>query len=179
MNRSDPTAPGAIALAAVELHEATPADDAFLHDLYAGVRAPELGTVPWTDADKRRFCDRQYALQDRHYRDHFPGARCMVVRESSAPIGRLFRATMERTLYLLDIALVPQARGRGIGTILMRELVAEADREGLDIVLHVEPGNPAKRLYARFGFAEGAFDGVYVEMTRATADGRARFRTGG
>jgi ribosomal protein S18 acetylase RimI-like enzyme len=175
----DSTDRGDGAPGAVDLREATPEDDAFLRDLYAGVRAPELAAVPWTESEKRLFCDRQYALQDRHYRDNFPGARCLVVSAESTPIGRVFRAAIDRTLYLLDIALVPEARGHGIGTTLMRALVAEADRDGLTIVLHVEPDNPAKRLYARFAFAEGAIDGVYMEMTRAPGNRRTTVRAGG
>jgi ribosomal protein S18 acetylase RimI-like enzyme len=89
------------------------------------------------------------------------------VRAGTAPVGRVYRATSDRTLYLLDIALVPEMRGRGVGTMLLGRLVAEADRDGLAMVLHVEPDNPAKRLYLRLGFVEGAAGAVYVEMTRA------------
>lgn len=173
MKGPEPKGPREIAVAAVELREATAMDDAFLRDLYARVRAPELVAVPWTDAEKRLFCDRQYTLQDRHYRDNFAGARCLVVSAGQLPIGRLFRATIERTLYLLDISLLPEARRRGVGTTLFRDLVGEADRERLTVVLHVEPDNAAKRLYARFGFVEGSRDGIYLEMKRAPGDGRA------
>ena len=174
MNHSELPSPESAA-PPVELREATVADDAFLRDLYAGVRARELAAAPWTDAEKRRFCEQQFALQDRHYRDHFPGARCLVVRAGARAIGRVYRARSEGTLYVLDIALVPEMRGRGVGTALMRGLVAEADRDGLAMVLHVEPDNPVKRLYLRLGFVEGAAGAVYVEMTRAPV--AAAFRT--
>jgi ribosomal protein S18 acetylase RimI-like enzyme len=169
--------------AVISLRDATTDDLSFLQALFAGGRAAELAQTGWTDAQKRAFCDRQYALQDRHYREHFAGARCQVVQAGGTPIGRLYRATVDRTLYLLDIALVAQSRGQGVGTMLMNALVAEADRDAMSIVLHVEPDNPAKRLYERLGFVAGAMDGVYCEMTRRPAAGPAReggdVRTGG
>jgi ribosomal protein S18 acetylase RimI-like enzyme len=153
--------------AAISLRDATAADLPFLLELFASVRTPELAASGWTEAEKRTFCDRQYALQDRHYREHFAGARCLVVQAGSTPVGRLYRAAVGDNLYVLDIALVSQARGQGIGTTLMRDLCAEADRGGLTTILHVEPANPAKRLYERLGFVAGATAGVYCEMRRA------------
>jgi ribosomal protein S18 acetylase RimI-like enzyme len=160
--------------AAIALRDATPADLSFLLELFASVRMPELAASGWTEAQKRVFCERQYALQDRHYREHFAGARCLVVEAASTPVGRLYRATVGDTLYLLDIALVERARGQGIGTTLMRDLIAEADGASLTTILHVEPGNPAKRLYERLGFVEGAIMGVYCEMRRAASPAGSR-----
>ena len=53
----------------------------------------------------------------------------------------------------LGIAVRGEARGRGIGTLLLRALLAEARRSGVaELSLSVERDNPAARLYARVGF---------------------------
>jgi ribosomal protein S18 acetylase RimI-like enzyme len=150
--------------ATIELRRATPGDEPFFRDLYASVRWPELAPTPWRDAEKRAFCDMQYELQDRHYRAHFPRAEAMVIVVSGVPAGRLYRALSEATLNVLDIALVPEMRGRGIGTRLMTAMETDAARDGQRIVLHVEDDNPLLRWYERMGFVRGERLGAHREM---------------
>lgn len=149
----------------VSLREAQRPDEAFLRDLYAAVRWPELTATSWSDAEKRAFCDMQYTLQDRHYREHFPGARVWVIMDGKVPIGRLYRAWEKNTLHVLDIALVEARRNQGIGTSIVRDLQAEATRNSACILLYVEDDNPALRLYERLGFVAGESFGVHRAMT--------------
>jgi len=65
---------------------------------------------------------------------------------------------------IMDIALLPEFRGRGIGRTLMEELLAEAKAAGLPVGLHVEATNAAKRLYERLGFRVVEDVGVYERM---------------
>ena len=67
-------------------------------------------------------------------------------------IGRLYVDRWADEICLMDIALLPEFRNRGIGGALMRDLLAEAEREGKLLSCHVEEANPAKRLYERLGF---------------------------
>jgi ribosomal protein S18 acetylase RimI-like enzyme len=66
----------------------------------------------------------------------------------------------------MDIALAPAYRGRGIGTQLLRDLMAEADASGRKLSIHVEVNNPARALYDRLGFRPAGEHGVYVLMER-------------
>ena len=52
----------------------------------------------------------------------------------------------------LSMSLVPAYRGRGIGTALLRRVLAEAEREAEAVSLSVSQSNPARRLYERAGF---------------------------
>jgi len=55
----------------------------------------------------------------------------------------------------LTIAVVTEQRGRGIGRLLLEEMVLEARRRAIErISLSVEADNPAIRLYADLGFVE-------------------------
>jgi GNAT superfamily N-acetyltransferase len=57
---------------------------------------------------------------------------------------------------LVYIAVDPNQRGKGTGKALIQRVIDTV--EG-DIALHVEPENPAKRLYERLGFTN-----KYLEM---------------
>jgi ribosomal protein S18 acetylase RimI-like enzyme len=53
----------------------------------------------------------------------------------------------------LSIGVVRDARGRGVGTLLLGALIDEAQRRRLPALsLSVEPDNPAVSLYERLGF---------------------------
>ena len=53
----------------------------------------------------------------------------------------------------LSVCVLPGYRGAGLGAELMAATVAEARRRALPALsLSVEEGNPARRLYERFGF---------------------------
>jgi predicted GNAT family acetyltransferase len=62
----------------------------------------------------------------------------------------------------VDIALVPEFRNAGIGTALLRDLLAEGAAAGKRVSIHVERFNPALRLYARLGFRQVEDKGVYL-----------------
>jgi ribosomal protein S18 acetylase RimI-like enzyme len=79
-------------------------------------------------------------------------------------VGRLIVDRGERELILVDISLIPEQRGRGIGTHLIRELLFEASSTTKSVRLHVLHTNPAKHLYERLGFAIVNSDELYCEM---------------
>jgi Acetyltransferase (GNAT) family len=77
------------------------------------------------------------------------------------PIGRLYLHESAAEVRVMDIAVLPEWRGQGLGTTLLHA-VLDAGREGnARVSLHVEPGNPAQRLYARLGFRLVEHRGVY------------------
>ena len=142
-------------------------DRAFLVDLYGSVREPELVHVPWDDATRRAFVEQQFAAQDAHYREHYPGAVLDVVEVDGESVGRLYVHRGPRDIRVMDIALTPEFRGRGIGSRLLRSLIAEADASGRTLSIHVEANNPARSLYERLGFRPAGEHGVYLLMVYA------------
>ena len=128
------------------------------------MRAAELAVVPWDDAAKAAFLRQQFDAQRLHYRREFPQADFDVLLRAGQTIGRLYLDRSGPEWRLLDIALVAEARGQGVGTALLRALLAEAGAAGKPVLLHVETFNPARRLYDRLGFVPLGGDGVYLQM---------------
>ena len=143
----------------------------FLFQVYADTRVEELAPVPWTDEQKEAFLRQQFAAQDAAYHENYPHAMFSIIECDGAPIGRLYIATLDgRDRRIMDIALLAEYRNRGIGTALIRDIMAAADRDGMLVSLHVEFWNPALQLYERLGFHEAARNDVYIRMERDPVD---------
>ncbi len=156
-------------MAAVTVHTLRPITDAdlpFLQAVYAASRAEEMAQVDWPPEAIEAFLGDQFRLQHQHYMNHYQGTAFDVVLVDGERAGRLYVARWEREIRLVDIALMPAFRGQGLGRELMADLLAEADRVGLPLSLHVEQFNPVLGWYQRLGFREVDTHGVYFLMTR-------------
>jgi len=156
--------------AAVTLRPITDADLPFLFAVYASTRVEELAQVPWTDEQKAMFLRQQFEAQHAWWQEHYTGARWDLVLVDGVPAGRLYVDVWEREIRIVDIALVPEYRGGGIGTMLLKRIFAEGDAAGKPVSIHVEVFNPARRLYDRLGFVQkGTHGDVYVLMERPSS----------
>jgi ribosomal protein S18 acetylase RimI-like enzyme len=159
-----------ISIPGIRLRVATSDDEIFLRALYRSTREEELEQTGWTEATKQAFADQQFMLQDRSYRSvNYEGAQFLVIEREGKAIGRLYLHEPPGELNVMDIALLPEARGHGLGTQLMEWLIDRADREGRAIVLHVEKFNRAQGLYRRLGFRRDADVGAYERLRREPA----------
>jgi ribosomal protein S18 acetylase RimI-like enzyme len=150
----------------LELRPAGPGDGELLLRIYAGTRAQELAVLPLDDAAKAAFLRAQLTAQSAAY-DQNPGRSNRLVVVDGEPVGRLDVARGEREIMVLDISLLPEHRGRGIGTAVLREVLDEAAAARKRVRIHVERSNPALRLYRRLGFSEVADLGVYLRLEAA------------
>jgi len=134
--------------------------------VYASTRAEELAVVPWDDAQKDAFLRSQFAAQDAWWRENYADASFDFVVVDGEPAGRLYVHRGPSEIRIVDIALLPEHRGHGIGTSLLRELFAEADAVDKSVTIHVERMNPALQLYERLGFVLAEDKGVYLFLER-------------
>jgi ribosomal protein S18 acetylase RimI-like enzyme len=125
--------------------------------------------VPWDDAQKDAFLRSQFEAQDAWWHEHYAGASFDVVLVDGEPAGRLYVHRGDREIRIVDVALLPEHRGNGVGTSLLRDLLAEADAAGKSVTIHVERMNPALRLYERLGFSVAEDKGVYLFLERRPA----------
>jgi ribosomal protein S18 acetylase RimI-like enzyme len=144
------------------LRPAGPADAEVLYRIYASTREEELAVVPWDAAQKEAFLRMQFTAQDTHYHANFPQASYDLIMAGEQVLGRLYLDRGQTAWNVIDIALLPDHRGKGIGSRLMTEVLAEAGAQNKPVEIHVERFNPARRLYDRLGFRQVADQGVYL-----------------
>jgi GNAT superfamily N-acetyltransferase len=145
----------------------TAADIDFSASLYALTREAELAAVDWPDEMKRAFCRQQFDAQHAHCRQHYPKAEFLIIERDGIPVGRVYFEHTAKELRLMEITLVEAVRNLGIGGAISDALLQRARAAGIPMSLHVEPFNPARRLYERQGFREVETRGLYLYMVCA------------
>jgi ribosomal protein S18 acetylase RimI-like enzyme len=149
----------------VVMRPVSEADEEFLIAVYASTRADELAQVQWAEGQQEQFVRWQYGLQRSEYQSRFPDARYCVILVDGRPAGRIWVGTDEQQIRLLDIALLPEFQNRGVGTLLVRQLMDEAAREAKPLRHMVFVlNNDAQRFYERLGFVVIEDLGAYKHM---------------
>ena len=128
-------------------------DEKFLFGVYASTRTEELSQTGWDDVQKEAFLLMQFAAQQQHYRSRFPEGVHQIIVKDGRSIGRIYTAKNDEEIRILDIALLPEHRNAGIGTILLKEILAEAEESRLAVRIYVESFNRSLRLFERLGFS--------------------------
>ena len=146
------------------LRPETDGDLPFLMQVFASTRADELALAPWTPDQKRAFLVHQFGAQRLHYRTYYPDASFGVLERHGSAIGRLYVDERQTRVHILDIALIPEARGGGIGTAILSAIQDHARIQGKGVDIFVERINPAKSLYDRMGFKVVREEEIYLEM---------------
>jgi GNAT superfamily N-acetyltransferase len=124
------------------LRPETDEDIPFLRGLYAATRVAELELTNWSNAQKLAFTDNQFDCQCQHYLTYYPATQWSVLEDNGVPMGRLYLDRRATTLLVVDIALLPQWRGRGLGTALLEWVCAQAHAAGKSVTVAVEKKQP-------------------------------------
>ncbi len=147
----------------IHLRGATPEDESFLFNLYATVRAPEFAMLP--EAQRAHLIHMQYTAQTGAYRSMFPGTGYQIVLDGDLAIGRIWTVETEHDLRLVDIALLPDARNRGIGSVLLLELLRRGQSAGKPVRSSVFRFNPGSlRWHLRHGFRVTFEDETRIDL---------------
>lgn len=139
-------------------------DREFTAKLYISTREEELRPVEWPETQKLAFLRQQFEAQRLHYRQNYDAAEYSIILDGDVPIGRLYIHRRPEDVRVMDIALMPEYRGRGIGAMLVQNILDAAAAEGKSVSIHVEMNNPAMRMYERLGFKQIDSYGVYHLM---------------
>lgn len=149
----------------VRLRSVSPDDEEFLIAVYASTRAEELAHVPWSDEQKTAFVRWQFGLQQNEYGATYPNIEYSIILVDGRPAGRIWISRADEQIRLLDIALLEEFQNRGVGTVLLRNLIDEAKsaNKALRHMVFVLNSN-AKRFYERLGFVVFEELGAYLHM---------------
>ncbi len=148
----------------ITLREETAEDQLFLLEVYASTRAQEMALVPWSDEQREAFVRSQFEAQHSYYQAQFPDASYQVIMVDGGRAGRVYVLRESEAIRILDITLLPQHRNLGIGTSLIREILAEGDQAGKPVNIWVENFNPSLELFERLGFVRVQEDGFNCLM---------------
>jgi len=151
----------------VSLRPVRPDDREFLFNLYAGTRLEELAAFGWNPPQQEAFLRMQFNAQQQWYVTAYSKAEEQIVMLGETAIGRMIvNRESGGAATLVDISLLPEHRGHGIGGALLRDLIAQCSQEGLALKLQVLRNNPAARLYERLGFRKTGADDMYQQMEK-------------
>ncbi|MGR4865246.1 GNAT family N-acetyltransferase [Caulobacter sp. LARHSG274] len=148
------------------LRPEAPADAAFRLALFRTSRGPGWDQLRLPPDLLARIMEQQFHAQTQGYRAAYPAARLEIVTVGDdKPVGRLATDLGADALHLVDIALVPDWRGRGLGGAILRRLIGEAEARGLPLTLQVACDNlRAQRLYRRLGLEPTTADATHLTM---------------
>lgn len=142
-----------------------PEDENFLLALYASTRAAELDQAQWQEGQREQFVKWQFDMQRKEYDSRFPDAEYAVILIDEQRAGRIWIGEDEKQIRLLDIAILPQFQNRGLGTLLLQQLIREA-RAAKKPLRHMVfvLNDQAHRFYERLGFVIIEDLGAYKHM---------------
>lgn len=97
--------------------------------------------------------DRERAFTETDWRSRLRGGRARLARLDGAYVGMggWFEPEPGQAC-VVAMWTAPEARGRGVGSAVLVDLLADPALAGREVWLWVADGNPARRLYERAGF---------------------------
>jgi ribosomal protein S18 acetylase RimI-like enzyme len=155
---------GPISHDSVSLRPERPEDEAFLLEAYASTRQEELDLTGWNAATREAFVKMQFTAMRQGYAGMFPLGEFSVILLNQRPVGRIVISRADVEFRVVDMVVLPAFRGQGVGTFLLRELLAEAAQAGKPVRLHVLKMSRATGLYERLGFLRVGEEGFYDHM---------------
>ena len=125
------------------LRAAAPADSEPLYGIHERAMRGyvEVAYGPWDDVDQRE-----------RWRASFDVTTHQVIEADGATAGTLAVVHSADHVFLSLIEVDPDFQGGGIGTSLVRTVMAQAAAAAVPARLQVLKVNPARRLYERLGF---------------------------
>jgi ribosomal protein S18 acetylase RimI-like enzyme len=141
-----------------------PDDGQFLFRLYASTRADEVGSWGWPAEQQESLLRMQFRARSQSYAMTYSGASHSILLAGEEPVGSMVVWLGPAEIRLVDIALLPNYRNKGLGGVWLSGLIRQAAAAERPLRLSVHRGNPAIRLYQRLGFSAIEDGPMYIEM---------------
>lgn len=141
-----------LVLTDIQLRVMQPQDLPLSFNIYISTRQNEMQQSGWSDKEIYQFLYAQAQTQHYYYVQHYQQAKYYIIEYAQNDVGRLYINDLGPEIRIVDIALLPDFRNLGIGTLLIRQIQQQGQHLQLDVSIHVEQNNPAMQLYKRLGF---------------------------
>jgi len=148
----------------ISVRAETPDDAAFLERLFTSLHTGEMAALGLPPEMIAALARQQYANHREQLRGQFPDADRWIIVQAGSDVGRVCVNRGADEHHLVEIVLVPETRGRGIGGAMLRAIQDDARAARRDLTLRVQHGNPALQLYVRLGFVVEWDDGPSAFM---------------
>lgn len=136
----------------IQVRLMTEADEAFVYRLFSLVCDEQQGLAYLPESQREPLVQMQYRARAQSYKAAYPEAMYQIIEFEGQPAGYHVVAEQDEQIVLVDVAVLPEFRRRGICTHMLQMYRTKAQQEGKVSVLHVFKMNPAQHLYARLGF---------------------------
>jgi GNAT superfamily N-acetyltransferase len=146
------------------LRPVTAEDAAFLLQVYKSSRGEDLRELGWDQTRIDEFLDMQYEAHRAFDDKDFPEAKDEVILLAGERAGRLRVDSRENEIRCVDLALLPEFRNRGLGTLLLRRLQQQAATSNTPVRLQVIRYSRAIGLFERLGFVRTSESGTHFQM---------------
>ena len=151
-------------LQSIALRPAVLADEEFLFELFTINRSDELKSLDWGPERIEEFLTQQYAAQRRFLQADYPQANQLMILRGSDRLGAIVVERSEQEIRLVDLVLLPEYRNAGVGTLLIKELLAETAGVGVIFRVQIMRTNPAVALFERLGLVKTGETGSHYQM---------------
>lgn len=146
------------------LRPVTAEDATFLRQVYTSSRGDDLRELGWDEARIDEFLQMQYEAQRAFDGNDYAQAADEVILYSGERAGRLLIDSRESEIRCVDLALLPEFRNRGLGTLLVRKLQQQAAAANKPLRLQVIRYSRALSLFERLGFVRTSETGSHYQM---------------
>jgi ribosomal protein S18 acetylase RimI-like enzyme len=127
----------------IELRHATADDIAFLWDVF------RLSMRDYITQARGEWNEQREESQFRHQLDL---TTTQVIRTNNLAVGFIMAPMKDGARWIHTICIAPEHQNRGIGTEVIRLVIAESEKQEMELYLNVLKVNPAWKLYERLGF---------------------------
>lgn len=135
--------------------------------ILAAAREDAFAELGLTDAQLGQLLDQQATAQLSDYRARYPNADYDLILMAGEIAGWIVEDRTTDGIHIIDIALLPRYRSRGLGTAILMDIGRVATERRIPVHLSVAVTNTrAYSLYLRLGFVEVGRTEVYIAMTR-------------
>ena len=136
-------------------------DEPFLQELFCNVRSVDFIRAGLSEIQLKPLLLMQYNAQKQSYNLQFPNAEDSIIEFEHNKIGRILINREVSKIHLIDISLLDNFCGKGFGSFLLKNLMAETEILSLSVF---KTNFGAIRLYEKLGLKVTDDDGIYLKM---------------